>query len=502
MKRILYGVLAWQILAAWLWAGSVRAMVQDPNVVEGNSVKLTLEATGENVKFPAIYQVGEYPVEGVSNMTQSSIKVINGKTTQQRIKKQIITFVPRKAMTIPSFTIEVDGESLKTDPIDIKLVKATAPTPGSNQKISLRMQVNKKSAYVGEPIMLSVFFNESVRADLMKVEYHKPETKDFFVKGVGDEKTYQQGNYLVHELRYLLTPKFDGNFTIAPARARIAERGRRKDDFFGTFFDTPVWSRIVSNSVTIEVKPSPEDTDLVGDLTLSDHVDGTEVKANKPVNLTIKISGEGNLEDFEGPSYEIDGVTIYSDDAVIKSHVAGDRLISSFEKKYVFIADHDFTIPSRSFSLFDFKTGKVTTLETNSYSITVKGGKATVPAVVHSATIEPPAKTETASSEVEPITATSTVPKQNSEFALWMLWVAFAAGILLTLAIVKLLPSLTWKKAVNPMRESEAIKILYPHTSDDPKVEEMVRKLYAKKGGDKRIEINKTELKDLISRYR
>ncbi len=501
MKRIIYIVLVWQIFTALVWGGSVQAIVKDTNVVEGNSVSLVLKATGADVKFPTLHEIGGYPIEGVSNRSQSSIKVLNGSMTQESIKKQTLSFTPSKAMTIPSFTIEVDGESLKTEPIDIKIVKAKAGIPRNQQKVSLEMVVSKKSAYVGEPILLSVFFNESNKADLMKVEYRKPETKDFFVKDLGGEKTYRKGNYLVHELRYILTPKYEGNMTISPARAKIAERGRRKDDFFGTFFDTPIWSRVVSNSLNISVKTSPEDTDLIGDFTLSDTVDATEVKANKPVNLTIKISGEGNLEDFVGPTYEIDGVTIYSDDAIVKSQPLGDRLVSSYEKKFVFIADHNFTIPSRSFSLFDFKTGKVKILETKSHRITVKGGKGITPVVIQSAQPSSIAPKRVEEAEVQKI-ASLNGSNQSDNLAPWMLLLAFGSGVLSILGIIKFLPTLKWKRATNPMKESEAIKILYPHISDDSKVEDMVRKLYAKKGGDKSIVIDKVGLRVLVDRYR
>ncbi len=500
LKRVFIAVLMLQVAVSFLLGASVKATISDPNVVEGNSVRLTLEATGEDVDFPTIDQVGDYPVEGVSNSTHSSIKVVNGKVTQESIKKQILSFTPDKAMTIPSFSIQVDGQTMQTKPIDIKIVKSAAPTPGSSRKFSLDMAVNKQRVFVGEPLLISVFFNESKQADLMKVEYQKPVFKDFFVKEVDGEKTYRKGGYLVHELRYILTPKHEGNFTIEPARAKIAERGRRKDDFFGTFFDTPIWSRIASNTLRVEVKPSPEDTDLIGDLKLSEMIDATEVKVNKPVNLTIKISGEGNLEDFDGLKYEIDGVTIYSDDAKIESNLQGNQLISSYEKKFVFIADHDFTIPPKSFTLFNFKTGKVETMQTESRQIAVKGGQVTTPAVIQSIKSQTTTKREMIEASEEE--QAGRVENRTEPPASWMLLFAFVGGVVLALGAVKLLPLLKWKRTINPMRESEAIKILYPHISDDPMVEEMVRKLYAKKDGDKSIVIDKATLKVLVDRYR
>ncbi len=501
MKQILHTILLWQMSIVLMLGASVKATVNDTSIVEGNSLQLTLEAIGDDVKFPIIHRVGIYPVERVSNMTQSSLRMINGTTTQESIKKQVITFTPQKAMTIPPFSIQVSGQLMQTKPVEIKVVKSMAPTPGSSKKVTLNMVINQKQAFVGEPILLSVFFNESRRVDLMKVEYHKPIFKDFFVKETGDEKTYKKGDYIVHELRYILTPKYEGNFTIEPARAKIAERGQRKDDFFGTFFDTPVWSQVVSNSLTVAVKPLLKDSDLVGDLKLSEKIDTDEVKANKPVNLMIKISGEGNLEDFDGFAYEIDGVTIYSDDAKVESRLLGDKLISSYEKKFVFIADHDFVIPSKSFTVFNFKSGEVETLQTKNYQITVKGGQAVTPTVIQSTKPQTTVETNQRESSQLP----QSIPDSDSSsppLSVWMLLLAFVGGVVVTLGVVKLLPYIKWKRAVNPMKESEALKILYPHTNEAPAVEEMVRKLYAKKGGDKSIVIDKQELKVLIDRYK
>jgi hypothetical protein len=502
MMKKMTTILMILLAGTWLMAGSVRAYLSEPEVVEGNQAHLILEATGRDVVFPTIDTIGNYPVEGASTSNQSSIKVINGQVQQEHVRKQTLVFTPEKSMTIPSFTIEVDGQSLETDPVELKVVKSAAPTPGVSKKVTLDMVANKKEVYVGEPLLVSIFFNESTKVNLMKVEYHKPAFKGFFVKEIGDEKTYRKGDYIVHELRYLLTPKQEGEITIPAAVARVAERGRRKDDFFGTFFDVPVWSRVVSNSLQIKVKPLPQDTDLVGDFSLTDEVDATEVKANKPVNLTVTIKGEGNLEDFEGPSYEIDGVTVYSDDAKVESRIENNHFVSTWTKKYVFIADQDFTIPAKSFTEFDYKSGTVKTIGTKAYTITVKGHGAVTPQVVSSPTqsggeptmVAQPGKSEGAGGAKEAVASLKADP--------WMLLLAFGGGIALTLLVLKILPSIRWKRSVNPMKESEALKILYPHTNDDPEVEAMVRKLYAKKGGDKSVVIDKKELKALVDRYR
>jgi len=49
--------------------------------------------------------------------------------------------------------------------------------------------------------------------------------------------------------------------------------------------------------------------------------------------------------------------------------------------------------------------------------------------------------------------------------------------------------------------EKEALSILYGHISKDPEVEEMVRRLYARKNGDSSVVIDEKRLRELIKRY-
>ena len=65
---------------------------------------------------------------------------------------------------------------------------------------------------------------------------------------------------------------------------------------------------------------------------------------------------------------------------------------------------------------------------------------------------------------------------------------------------VKELPKLK-SKIANPYKEDGALKILYAHMSESPEIEVMVRKLYAKKNGDKSVVIDKKELKELVERF-
>jgi hypothetical protein len=84
--------------------------------------------------------------------------------------------------------------------------------------------------------------------------------------------------------------------------------------------------------------------------------------------------------------------------------------------------------------------------------------------------------------------------------AWWMLVVSFVLGMLF-MFVLRGLPRLT-KRSASPYKESEALKILYGHMSEDSEIEEMVRKLYARKNGDKDVQIDKKVLKEMVNRVK
>ncbi len=499
MKKIILLFTIYYSLFTFLTAGEVTAEVSRKEVVKGNTVQLRIKATGDRAAFPDIQEIDGVKVLGRSQTQNNSISYINGKMSNEHSTSLILTFAPEHDMTIPSYTVEIDGQKYETRPIEIKVVKASAPGIGNGVKYSLQIRADKQEVFVGEPLVATVYFSLKTGVRLAdNPQYIKPEFKGFFVKEVNDPRAYIKGDQQIQELRYILTPQKEGTYTIGPATARITEVDRSRRDMFGRFFGGNTIT-IASNTLKITVKPKPADTDLVGNFTLQSEIDHEQVKANKPVNLTVRIEGEGSLEDFDLSDYEIDGVTVYSDDAKVETALSGRKMKSSFVKSFVFISDHDFTIPARTISVYDTEKGQVSTLEIPAYNIKVNAPKQSIAAVPVTNSTDGKVQTNL----MQPGTASEKVIEKRVEVehvAWWMLLLAFIAGAV-SLYLVQLLPKFKGK-GTSPFKESEALKILYAHINEDKEAEAMVRKLYAKKNGDKSVIIDKKELKALVERYR
>ena len=458
-----------------------KAIVSNTKIVAGDIVTLRIKATGDRVVFPKIEKIDSIKVlshhERITNIHTYNL----GKLKKERTTLTL-TFAPQKDMTIPSYEMEIDGRLYKTKPIKLKVKNSS--TSKSNNIFSLNLKSNKKSVAIGEAFLVTVSF--SVQKDVIvsgKPQYNRPEFKGFFVRKIDKEKSYFEGSHQVTESSYILTPHSEGNFTLGPALAKIGLQDKSKKGISNKGFAAK-WYEKASNTLDIEVFPLTVESDLVGKFSLHAKVATQEVEADKPINLTVKIDGKGNLADFDFPDYELDDITVYSDDAQIDIKVADGQIYSSYSKKYVFISPQSFTIPEHIFSMYDPEEKKLKKLKIKAFNIEIKNSKAIT----------------TTAETSKPIASKEIILEENEKVISanwWILVLSFMLGGVFSY-LLRYLPKHKRKSS----KESEALKILYGHISKDPEVEEMVRKLYARKNGDKSIEINEKRLKELVEYFK
>ena len=469
------------------YAASVEATVNTQEVVKGNPVQLRIKAIGGSAAFPNIPNIDGLSVTNSGTSRQSSMQItLNG------VQKEISTvrkyiFVPEHDMIIPSYTVRIGGDNYKTKPIHIKVVESQAPQVQKNGKFSFALKAEKTSVSVGESFVVTLFMSISDRLKGIQIsDYVAPTAADFFIKEIVGQKEYAHNGYTVIEKQYIVTPKKEGNLTISPATAKLGQPDWSRQDIFGR--PSLSWMPIVSNDLTMEVKALNTDAELVGEFTVVTKIDAQKVKANKPVNVTVKIEGKGNLEDFEFPKYEIDGVTVYSDEAKVESHLDGTTLMSSYSKSFAFISENDFIIPERETTVYNPSTKETTILKIPRYEVSIDGKKVLSTPVISSNTTAMP---------VSKVVEKEVVVKSVNW---WISLLAFMLGML-AMYLLRFLPNLFGTKE-KPYKESQALKILYAHISEGTEIEEMVRKLYAKKNGDKSVHIDKKELKEMVERFR
>ena len=260
----------------------------------------------------------------------------------------------------------------------------------------------------------------------------------------------------------------------------------------------------------------PEKSDLVGEFTMQTHLDHDKAKANKPVTYTVVVEGNGELDSLQDYQFDIDGVSSYGDDGVVTHAMDGDKLVNRYTKKYVFVSEKSFTIPSFKITYYDTKEKRVKSLVSPEQNVIINGGKIVASnankasKMTQKETPKSP-KSIPKSSKVKEKNSTKAGKedsiledveynsKRDNASTSWLYWVAITGAILLIVGIVYWLFTRN-KRGANKSSYSteEALNALYPHVDKSPEIEEKVSKLYEAKSGKKDIKIDKKKVAQMI----
>jgi len=332
MKRKYFILLLLLLSTSVLFAADIHftasASKTEVGTTEQFEVTFTINNNGDRFTPPSF--TGFLVVSGPN--TSTSMEVINGNASSSIAISYVLVAVKEGTYTIGPATIFSGGRQLNTKPLKIKVVKgATAPQnnavaaaqsqsapdsrvtmkrPGTdiNKSLFIRADVDKSNVYLGEQITLT--YKLYTRVAIVGSEPDKlPDLNGFFSQEIKNPnqnpnwhvETYKGVKYNVADMKKnILFPEHTGNINIDPISMLFVIREAAKasdDDMFGQFFGTynDVKYKIKSAPTIIHVKPLPPGKPdgfggAVGKFSISTSLDKKEIKANEPINYSIKIS--------------------------------------------------------------------------------------------------------------------------------------------------------------------------------------------------------------------
>jgi hypothetical protein len=468
---ILGSLLLWLSLSVLSFGATVQASVDENPIIVGESVELAIEAEGERVEFPQIEKIGPYRVT-----TEGSQRLERFDDDHPVIRWiQLYTFTPKKSVTIPSLRVVVDGVEEKTAPIFVQV------KPNNQHHLDdflMTLQADREQAYVGQMVDVKVIFREKRHVPVLNVDFVPIQFEDFWVKRVGKERRYVKDNYLVHEIHYLFFPQKSGVLTIGPAKVKVAI-AKKMRDMFGFIVQKPQWITLTSPSLKLDVKPLPNGLKLIGDFKLDVQVEPQKVEVGQPVRLTVRVEAEGNIEDFDLPPLQINGVTIYDEAPKIDQHYRHGIYSGVWEKTYLLIADRSFVIPPITLCYFDPTSESVKEIVSEPMSVEV------VQIASHQTfNAETPQPTEVLKS------------KKGRGMDYGMLFLAFVAGM----GVMYLL--LQWREkrkekndSFSKMGRSEMLQQLMPYIATSHEAAKMADQLYSQS-----VKVDRKAFKRLLKR--
>lgn len=359
--------------------------------------------------------------------TSRRVEMVNFQTSSTMV--YAYTVIPNRPgnFTIPGFAVQVNGQQVRTDAVDLRVTgpggsappqgqgvpqmlppppSARAPAPGRTPPRSAQGEavpyygeivMGAKTAYVGEvvPVELRFYFRTDGQFDNLQrpafagdgftaAPLSEPEQSEQFIDDVP---------YNVVTFRSAITPVKTGQIEIPSAsmegRMVVAGGPTGMDPFFDQFFQNfpmPGFGRAENiqaktNARQLEVLPLPKEGrpesfgGAIGQFTMRASASPQTAKAGEPVTLKLAVEGRGNFDAIAPPVLTgSDGWRTYAPKEVFNAADAiGYGGTKTFEVSMVARTDQTAT-PGAEFSYFDPIKKQYFTLKTDPVSVTAAGG--------------------------------------------------------------------------------------------------------------------------------
>jgi len=345
------------LLPILLFALSVNVRVNKHTINIGEELVITISAEGKNVKFPNIQDIDGNTIVGISN--SKNISIINEKTTEIITKSFVI--YPKKDLTIPSFTIIINGKTYHTKPIKIKVIEPKQ-TKGN---FELDINVSKHNLYLGESAILTLKFTKKINTQSIQIQ--KPYIQNFLIKNINSKEIKTPTKYtLIY--KFLIIPQKIGNYKIGPFIAQVGTLVKTYNDNLLNFSIASIkYKNIYSNRLKIKVKPIPYNT-IYGDFNISLKAKN-KLKTNEPNKVQLNISGCGDLYSIKPFNLNIKDVTVYQEKPKIILKIKNDKLCGNYIQNFTILSNKSYSIPSLKLNTFN---GSVHTIFTPKINVTIK----------------------------------------------------------------------------------------------------------------------------------
>lgn len=245
--------------------------------------------------------------------------------------------------------------------------------------------VSNKKPYPNQTITLAVRFYYA-RPFMGTAPYTAPSINNLFMEEIGrsEGKQYIDGKSFIYtEIRYAVSAVTLGEASIGPATIKYVPETRINlsmfDKMFASMGQEP--KTLQSNSISLQVIPIPalnQPKSFYGAVgsgyAISASVDREKVEAGDAINLTVKVSGSGNLKptsDIKLPAMV--GFKIY-DVAATSGVVPSNGELKSykiFKTVLVPSASGNYVVPALAWSFFDPNLKQYRTLYTDPIDIEV-----------------------------------------------------------------------------------------------------------------------------------
>lgn len=358
-------------------------------------------------------------LNGPHSSSSTSITMMNGRTTQNNSFTYSYTLSAKKTgtFTIPASSFKVNGKTIKSNPVSIQVVQGSQQTQSNsryqrdqqnntsfNEKdIFVKGYASKTNPYIGEEVIIThkLYIGPSINGGYRIDNINIPSQNGLWSYTLGDPKAntpqttevIDGKRYTVYDIRKTAVfPQKAGTITVTPMEvtftARVISRQSTGDPFFDQFFGGGQSARdytidIKSNSIKLNVLDFPKAnrpdnfSGLSGNFSIKALISRDKLKTNEATNLTITVSGSGNLQHVEDLNLVFpSGLDVTDPKITDQINTSGNSVSGTRIFEYVIIPRNTgtFTLPTPTFSYFDLQTKTFKTISAVNFKLSVEKG--------------------------------------------------------------------------------------------------------------------------------
>ena len=422
----------------------------------------------------------------VSQSTQSSFRFENGRQTSEFT--YTFELLPEKQgkLSIGPFQVQIAGKDVISNQVSVD-VNVNAAKTDNPYAIDFNARFDKTEVYSGQQInYILEFWRPAQGLRISQPKFSIPEFTDFIVEQdqarQEDREEIKEGRlFLVTQVSVPIITVKQGQFEFPSGVAsyNVPSRGRRSSGLFSSMFGMDPFAmgspkKVYAESVNVKVNPLPEPKPvefdgLVGQFMLDTNIDQTEVSAGGNLTLELKLTGVGNLQDWQAPSLDIPGFKVYSDgEAQIERKRTVNGLLGGIKNyKYALVPQQAGNLPVGPFKItyFNPEKGVYESAAAEKLLISVKQGAKEEMVFVSSEETSDVNKTEKQkikrlSKDVLPI-LTNYTEGDNRPLSR-RTWLIFIFGIILLTALIQTISHWWFARRKDPLEVAyhEAYQIL------------------------------------------
>ena len=436
-------------------------------VIKGEALVFSFNISGNKILMPKLELIDSNSVQEISS--SSSTNIVNSQIT--RSIKKIYSIYPQKDFIFPSLKFIIDGKEYFTKEQKIVLTESKKTI---SKSFDLSIKTEKTDLYLNENFILTLVFKYKKNANIVDLSFEKPNFENFWYKQIKGSKQYEQNQYIVQELKFLLFPLKEGALRINPIRinAQIMD----ENNSFSLFSNTMSNIKIYSNELEFNIKKLPSNVNLIGSFDIKSNVDKTKIKLGEAVSFNLEIFGNGNIDDIKDIKLDLENATVYDNKPIIKAKYEDGKYKGTYSKTFSIIPTKSISIPKINLEYFDKDLKKVISKQSTSFDIELENNT-----VEKSTKLIKKVKTELKSKEVIKV-----VEKTSTKDRL----IFFAFGIIVGILILGLYfyvikyktksksnDTALLKKINKAKTKDELLKILAVYIRIDSTLDELIFKL-------------------------